>query len=215
MINEQLVLNLQNPDHYYNVDWAYAARHTKGWISDNHMPLPCPLFIKEVIDYNPDTGEAWWKERPGNNKFNSTKAGKKIIVKPSSGGAPRHQIGFNDGVNRKKIYYSRVVWCWIYGEWPDQDKVVDHIDGDYMNNRKNNLRLVTRAENSRNLKKAVNNSSGHSGVSWHKPMKKWIAKISVNGKEIWLGSFDNKEDAIIVRKKAEIEHGYHKNHGRS
>ena len=80
---------------------------------------------------------------------------------------------------------------------------VDHIDGNPLNNSRNNLRLATHQENIRhrvNVNK--NNSSGVNGVSWFKRDKKWRARIFVDGKEIHLGLFNSKAEAIIKRNKA-------------
>jgi len=80
---------------------------------------------------------------------------------------------------------------------------VDHIDGDPLNNQRNNLRFATHAENIRNrthLNK--NNRSGETGVSWFKLRGKWRARIMINDKEINLGLFVNKKDAIEARRIA-------------
>jgi hypothetical protein len=78
----------------------------------------------------------------------------------------------------------------------------DHIDGNTLNNRKENLRNVAHSKNMFNLKVADNNSSGHSGISWHKETKKWRAYINLKGKQIYLGLYNNIEDAISNRLKA-------------
>ena len=52
------------------------------------------------------------------------------------------------------------------------------------------------------------------GVSFDTSRNKWIVYIKYNYKNIFLGRFDSKEEAIQKRKKAEIEYGFHKNHGR-
>lgn len=74
---------------------------------------------------------------------------------------------------------------------------VDHINGDRLDNRRCNLRLATNAENSRNREKQSNNTSGVIGVHWHKPRKKWLASVQVDGKRKHLGLFDNIFDAMI------------------
>ena len=81
--------------------------------------------------------------------------------------------------------------------------VVDHIDKDKSNNRKSNLRICTIKENCRNRSKLKSNTSGTTGVTWHKRDKKWQSSIVVNYKTIYLGSFLNKEDAIKARLEAE------------
>lgn len=84
-------------------------------------------------------------------------------------------------------------------------KHVDHIDGDKLNNRKSNLRECSRADNMKNRKLNYNNKSGHKGVFWYyyNGVNKWKASITVDGKRIWLGSFERLEDAVRVRKEAE------------
>ena len=72
---------------------------------------------------------------------------------------------------------------------------VDHIDGDPANNRRSNLRLCTRAENGRNVRRRVDNSSGLKGVCWHKRVRRWRAQIRINGKHGHLGYFETFEQA--------------------
>lgn len=72
---------------------------------------------------------------------------------------------------------------------------VDHINGHGLDNRRENLRLATAAQNQRNRGKQVNNTSGYKGVTWYKPSRKWRAQIMVKKKSISLGYFDNPEDA--------------------
>lgn len=81
---------------------------------------------------------------------------------------------------------------------PPDGLVVDHINGNPLDNRKENLRICTRAENNRNQKKSIKNSSGLKGVSWDKHRGKWSSKICVNEKRITLGRFDSKEDAYAA-----------------
>lgn len=85
---------------------------------------------------------------------------------------------------------------------PD-DMYVDHINGDRLDNRKQNLRIVTMSQNNMNQKQRENTSSGVTGVTWKNREQKWIAKIHIDGKEIYLGSYTNKEDAIKARREAE------------
>jgi hypothetical protein len=70
---------------------------------------------------------------------------------------------------------------------------VDHINRNTLDNRRCNLRIVT---NSENLSRSVP-KSGVKGVSWHSQVKKWRARIFINGHEKHLGLFDNKKDAMI------------------
>lgn len=86
--------------------------------------------------------------------------------------------------------------------------VVDHINGNKYDNRRQNLRLITQRENAINAKTSKNNKSGQTGVFFDTRINKWLARISPNGKSIHLGSFETIEEATQVRKKAEKEYGF-------
>jgi hypothetical protein len=79
----------------------------------------------------------------------------------------------------------------------------DHVDRNPMNNRRNNLRKATFAENARNCSKSKNNSSGIIGVCWINREQKWHSYITVDNQRKSLGYFINKTDAIITRLNAE------------
>ena len=81
--------------------------------------------------------------------------------------------------------------------------VVDHISNNKTDNRKSNLRICKQKENCMNHSLNLNNTSGVAGVSWHKASSKWIARIKVNYKTIYLGTFANFDDAVKARKEAE------------
>ena len=82
-------------------------------------------------------------------------------------------------------------------------KYIDHINGKTFDNRKSNLRIVNKSQNAMNKGLQNNNTSGVTGVYWHKQSNKWIAYITVDGEYIYLGSYNNFEDAVKVRKEAE------------
>ena len=82
-------------------------------------------------------------------------------------------------------------------------KNCDHIDRDPKNNRKNNLRNCTHMENMRNCSLSKNNTSGFVGVGWHKEKRKWQSSITVNKKEIIIGRYQDKKEAIFNRLLAE------------
>lgn len=86
----------------------------------------------------------------------------------------------------------------------DKCDIVDHIHHDKTDNRKSELRIVTGTQNQMNQLPRVH-SSLHTGVSWHKKSKKWIAQITVDKKLKYLGMFDNEQNAIDARQKAEKE----------
>jgi hypothetical protein len=88
-----------------------------------------------------------------------------------------------------------------------KNQVVDHINGNTLDNRKSNLRICNKKENAAHrVKLSDNNTSGVHGVSWHKLKRKWIASIGFNKKLIFLGYFEDIKEAEKVRKEAEINY---------
>lgn len=115
-------------------------------------------------------------------------------------------------MSNKRYAAHRLLWKLYFNEEPNGQ--IDHIDGNKTNNKKENLRIVTNVENSRNAKMNSKNTSGVTGVSFCKKSNKWFASIRVNYIKKNLGLYKNKEDAIAARKNAEKEFLFHTNHGR-
>ena len=89
-----------------------------------------------------------------------------------------------------------------------EEKQCDHIDGNGLNNRRGNLREVTHAENQRNRKPGVNNTSGFKGVTFNKASAKWRAFIKLDGKRKFLGAFKTPDAAAAAYATASAEmHG--------
>ena len=80
--------------------------------------------------------------------------------------------------------------------------VIDHINRNKLDNRKSNLRFVTKSGNAANSKMFKNNTSGAKGVVQAKSGR-WVARLTLNGKNIYLGTYDTFEQAIDARKKGE------------
>jgi hypothetical protein len=93
----------------------------------------------------------------------------------------------------KKYYIHRVIWLMHYGTLP---QYIDHIDGNPLNNKIENLRACTATENLCNARTRSNNISGVKGVAWIKPRQKWRVRLNFNKKEYHIGYFDEKQDAI-------------------
>ena len=106
-------------------------------------------------------------------------------------------------INNVKIYAHRVIMN--AGKYNDNNPV-DHINGNTLDNRKSNLRIVTIRENILNTSKRKDNTSGVTGVCWDKAKEKWMARIHDNGKDIFLGYFTDINEAITVRQNAENQY---------
>lgn len=174
-------------------------------------PLPTPDELRQLLDYDPETGVLTWRERPRelfsedrvwrrwNTRYSGTVAGSVLpvgyrYVQTSAGPMPAH----------------RIIWAMIYDEWPEQ---TDHINGDRTDNRLANLRSVCRTENQRNLTRRKDNTSGVTGVYRYKSGG-FLALIGTPPHQERLGIFDSIEAAAHARKQAEARLGYHANHGR-
>lgn len=105
-------------------------------------------------------------------------------------------------VNKKAVHMHRIIMS------PSEEQEVDHINGSGLDNRKENLRSVARTQNQWNRGRQRNNRSGYKGVGWNIGHNKWTARIKVNSKTLFLGSFiDKKEAALAYNKAAIIHHG--------
>ena len=178
--------------------------------------LPTPELLRQLLDYDPETGVLTWRERPVSmfgagshgqeseaKRWNRKNAGKQV-------GSPS-QGYLRCGIGGIFILTHRIVWAITYGAWPDGE--IDHINHDRSDNRLVNLRLVTKTENNRNQRKQKNNTSGVTGVIWDKRAQMWRARIYRDGQWRHLGLFKDFEDASLARRAAETELGYHVNHG--
>lgn len=149
--------------------------------------------LKEVINYNPDTGEFVWikPRRPGMPVGNAA-------------GTLKNSDGYlNVKIDNRLYRGHRLAWLYVYGVWPAGQ--IDHINGVRADNRIANLRDVSSKENTHNQRTAHRGSkSGVLGVTV-KPNGKFVADIRHNGKKKHLGYFSTAEDAHAAYVKAKRE----------
>lgn len=114
--------------------------------------------------------------------------------------------------NGRPFAVHRLIFLYMNGMFPKED--VDHINGDRLDNRFENLRLVSRQDNLRNQGLRSDNTTGHMGVSYDKSRKQFHAYIGVGkGERRSLGYHTTLEKAVEIRNLAERELEYHSNHG--
>ncbi|WP_186276540.1 HNH endonuclease signature motif containing protein [Burkholderia gladioli] len=103
------------------------------------------------------------------------------------------------------IYLHQAVWLYHHGCIPP---MLDHIDGNGLNNRIENLRVCTPAQNQYNSRRKVSNRSGHKGVVFHPkcPRKPWQAKIVVDGRVVSLGYYATVEEAGAAYAAGALKH---------
>lgn len=155
--------------------------------------------LKRELRYNPETGTfTRLVSRKG------VRAGSEIFGAINSSGYAF--IGI-----RGKLYRAhRLAFLYMTGEFPADN--IDHLNGVRSDNRWENLRSVTQAENTRNSSISKKNTSGITGVL--KQGRIWYAHISA-AKKLFRFSFQTKEEAASARRSLERLCGYHTNHGRS
>jgi hypothetical protein len=118
-----------------------------------------------------------------------------------SAGRYASRANYNNGVRVGEIWMHRLI-----NNTPDGYDT-DHINRNKLDNRRNNLRSVTRSQNNFNSLPPKNNQSGFKGVILHKQTGKWFSYINIERKQISLGLFQSKTDAIKARLNAENRYG--------
>lgn len=152
--------------------------------------------IKEYLSYNPDTGIFMWIK---------TKKGVKQINTPIT--CLSNKDGYiRIGYNRKYYQAHRLAWWFITGLYPPNNLQIDHKDGNKLNNRATNLRLVTPLENQRNKKAHRNGKTNCVYKIAYKHTTSWRARGKLNKKDIHLGNFKTKKEAVEAVKKFDKEH---------
>jgi hypothetical protein len=103
----------------------------------------------------------------------------------------------NGYVNKKVVVLHRFIMKAQVGQY------IDHIDKDTLNNKRDNLRFVTNQQNGFNRKVGKNNTSSIMGICWVESRNKWNVRIKLNYKNIFLGQYEDFDDAVKSRLQAE------------
>ena len=149
--------------------------------------------LKELLYYDPDTGDFFWRQSRG-----SVKSGSR------AGRLNNGYIGIQ--INQKKYAAHRLAIFYMCGAMPSE--LVDHINLVTTDNRFSNLRLASKSQNNCHKSKPKNNQSGYKGVSWDAGKKKWLSRVTHNRKVFCLGYYDEAEDAYKAYMTKAIElHG--------
>ena len=114
---------------------------------------------------------------------------------------------FDNAIKSTVTLHRLIMGCVLHDK-----KEVDHISGDTLDNRKQNLRIGTHTQNMQNVKRHKDNSTGYKGVDYNKEHKKYCARIAVNKRQIKLGYYKTAEEAYSVYCEASKK--YHGEFGR-
>lgn len=147
-------------------------------------------ILREELSYNPETGE-----------FKRLKARGGRPVGSSSGYINKTTGYVLIEVCGKTYLAHRLAWLHVHGNWPKY--TIDHINRCRPDNRLSNLRDIEHCENGRNTGIRISNTSGVTGVYWHKTTGMWLVLAFRYGKQISLGYFKDWFDAVCARKSWE------------
>jgi hypothetical protein len=154
------------------------------------MEKPDPSLILQYFIYTPENGELRW--RIGSRR----RPAGELAGTPSKKEKNRIVVGFMNRTYKAHI----LIWAYQTGNWPKNQ--IDHINENPFDNRWENLREATKAQNMRNITKIRSNTSGYKGVGWSKNCQKWRAYIWADGVSYHLGLFATKEEAFVAYKEA-------------
>jgi hypothetical protein len=143
--------------------------------------------VRELLDYDPKTGQFTWKKSPGY---------KRLIGKAAGCTSPTGYVQV--GLYNKLYYAHRLAWLWMTGDWPKRK--LDHRNGNGLDNSFGNLREATHAQNMQNSRLRKDNTTGYRGVC--RRGEKFQARIRTNGRSKCLGTFATVEEAARVREEA-------------
>lgn len=153
-----------------------------------------------LLQFDGSIGRFFWRERPRRG----WKAGRSL----EAGSFDVH--GYGQVMIDGKIYKEHhLVWLWYHGEMPAVQ--IDHLNHQRRDNRIENLRLADNTVNHKNRPMQRNNTTGCVGVSFDR--SRYVAYVTVSGKQIRLGRFKTLEEAVEARQRANREYGFHQNHG--
>lgn len=174
--------------------------------------LPQVEYLRECLSYSPESGLLTWKHRPrdhftcdrGHSVFLSSFAGRTA--------GSRARIGYlSVGIDHVLYYAHRIAWALHYGVPPAQ--FIDHINGVKDDNRIVNLHDVPADVNQRNQVRRSDNTSGITGVYWHRQRGKWGARIRRDNRNYYLGLYDDINKAIAARQRANERFDFSPYHG--
>ena len=144
--------------------------------------------LQELFDYK--NGFLVWKMRAAN----------RVKVGDIAGGTNgKKQPYMRVRVDGKRYLVHRLIYAWHHGFIPE---LVDHINGNILDNRIENLRQATKSQNHQNSCLCKSNTSGAKNVSWDKRQNKWCVSIKVDKKKIQIGRFKDFEFADLVAHEA-------------
>lgn len=170
-------------------------------------------YAASMVIYNPLNGSMKWKREEETDRYskrwNSQHAGRECRSRDSDGYIEIYKK--KNGKTLFRVRAHRLAWFIVYGKEPDFE--IDHINQNKTDNRIENLRDVPRFLNCRNKPKSKANSSGVTGVYWHKSVNKWAACVVMLNKNKHIGVFEDIKDAEAAVKAFRAQNEFTELHG--
>lgn len=150
--------------------------------------LPPVEYLRQCLSYDSETGDFVWLEKVGNSEWNNRWAGRSAL-------SHINRMGYKTGsIASKQVKAHRVAWAFVNGAWPNGE--IDHINGIRSDNRIDNLREATKAQNAMN-RSQTGGRSRYKGV-YPSGYGAWCAQIQKGGKRVYLGTFETEQEAASV-----------------
>lgn len=151
-------------------------------------------YVRSILDYDPNTGVFRWKRRSDVGEWWNRRYEGAIAGRTTEG----HYVGI--AIHKRFYQAHRLAHLYMTGEWPDVG--VDHRRGNKRDNRWDEIRPASKSENGSNAKRRSDNTSGHKGVAWYARKGKWMVRINIQKKPVFLGYFADFEQACAAYKEA-------------
>jgi hypothetical protein len=158
------------------------------------MPVLTQRRLKEVLDYNPETGLFTRLITAGG------------VKKGAIAGTQTKNGYITISVDNHTYLAHRLVYLYMEGYFPEHG--IDHLKGIKTDNRWKEIREATKVCNGQNCQVSARNNSGFNGVGYVVSVNRWKARITIHGKQIHIGVFDSPEEAALARCRFEDEHPY-------
>jgi hypothetical protein len=173
-----------------------------------------PEELRELLDYDPETGLLRWKPRP--LKYFEDRGGRytaerskrifdTMYANTLALNCPNENGYLRGNLFGRLMQSHRAAYMIMTGKALCTNEQIDHINGIRTDNRWVNLRLVTNTQNQHNSRSAKGSTSQFVGVGWDSTVNKWCAYICPENKKIHLGYFATELDAAIARDKAALK----------
>lgn len=147
--------------------------------------------LQALLQYDPLTGHFYWRSTRRGRALKGVVAGTII----AQGYVKITCLG-------RKFLAHRLAWLFVYGRWPSHQ--IDHVNRVKTDNRIANLREATNAQNHHNMPVRRDNRAGVTGVCWNARNRNWRAYIVCEGKQVFLGGYATKEEAVAARRAAAL-----------